>query len=146
MCATLREISIILNNNQNQEEAVKIASKISLQLIKMQTWNDFGNNDMQENGFIFCCKRLKRISGDEVIFSYKSGMAEKIKINNAQNETMIQFGFINKENIKTLSQLLKKHALNALFFQKNLPQDKIDRFNRTLNLQWAIDIKNQLPH
>lgn len=146
MCATLREISIILNNNQNQEEAVKIASKISLQLIKMQTWNDFGNNDMQENGFIFCCKRLKRISGDEVIFSYKSGMAEKIKINNAQNETMIQFGFINKENIKTLSQLLKKHALNALFFQKNLPQDKIDRFNRTLNLQWAIDIKNQLPN
>jgi hypothetical protein len=37
------------------------------------------------------------------------------------------------------------HALNQLFFT-DLPQEKLDRYNRTLNLQWAIDIKNQLPN
>jgi hypothetical protein len=41
--------------------------------------------------------------------------------------------------------IMHYYAIDQLFFS-NLPQEKIDRYNRTLNLQWAIDIKNQLPN
>jgi hypothetical protein len=39
--------------------------------------------------------------------------------------------------------LLQKHALFELFVG-NAKQDKINRFNSTLNIKWAIDIKNEL--
>jgi hypothetical protein len=48
-------------------------------------------------------------------------------------------------SIKTLQNDLQYYALNQLFFS-NLPKEKLDRYNRTLNLQWAIDIKNQMPN
>ena len=51
-----------------------------------------------------------------------------------------------KEDIQSIEHLLQMHALNCLFFQENYPQEKIDKFNKVLNIQWAIDIKNQLPN
>ncbi len=45
-----------------------------------------------------------------------------------------------------INHLIQMHALKCLFFQENYPQEKLDRYNRTLNIQWAIDIKNQLPN
>ena len=40
-----------------------------------------------------------------------------------------------------METLLQQHALHELFFSDAL-SEKIERFNRTLNIQWAIDIKN----
>ena len=48
-------------------------------------------------------------------------------------------------DLNTLQLGLQKFALNQLFFE-NLPEEKIQRYNHTLNIQWAIDIKNQLPN
>jgi hypothetical protein len=43
-----------------------------------------------------------------------------------------------------LELTIQKHALNCIFFQDNYPKEKIDKFSKVLNIQWAIDIKNQL--
>ena len=48
-------------------------------------------------------------------------------------------------NLKDLQLSLQKYALIQLF-SENLPEEKIQCYNRTLNIQWAIDIKNQLPN
>ena len=58
------------------------------------------------------------------------------------------FGELSNRNfylndLNTLQLGLQKFALNQLFFE-NLSEEKIQRYNRTLNIQWAIDIKNQL--
>jgi hypothetical protein len=72
---------------------------------------------------------------------------------------ILQFAKITKVNITHVSYILKDpkqsfyninyfltlYFTNQIFFS-NLPQEKLDRYNRTLNLQWAIDIKNQLPN
>ena len=42
---------------------------------------------------------------------------------------------------ESLEKLLQQHALHELFFTDAKPE-KTQRFNRTLNIQWAIDIKN----
>ena len=39
--------------------------------------------------------------------------------------------------------ILQMYSMNQLFFTDSKPE-KINHFNRTLNLQWAIDIKNSL--
>ncbi len=48
-----------------------------------------------------------------------------------------------QENIGAVEKLLQNYALHELFFGQSAPEN-IQRFNRTLNIQWAIDTKNQL--
>ena len=48
-----------------------------------------------------------------------------------------------KDDLKTLSLLLQKYALHKLFFE-NSSEKEIERFNRSLAIHWAIDIKNQI--
>jgi hypothetical protein len=80
-------------------------------------------------------------------------LKEKLK------STILDSADVTKINLKTLTYILKqpkqsiqniKHFLilyftNQLFFF-NLPKEKLDHYIRTLKLQWAIDIKNQLPN
>jgi hypothetical protein len=49
-----------------------------------------------------------------------------------------------KNNEELLWEILYKYYVGILFKRK-LSKEEIDRYNRTLNIQWAIDIKNQLP-
>ena len=58
------------------------------------------------------------------------------------------FGELSNRNfylndLNTLQLGLQKFALSQLFFE-NLPEERIQRFNRTLNMQWAIEIKNSI--
>jgi hypothetical protein len=41
-----------------------------------------------------------------------------------------------------MERLIQSHALNELFFE-NASKNKIERLNRTLNIQWVIDIKDE---
>ena len=45
----------------------------------------------------------------------------------------------------SIEHILQTYALDQLFFSE-LPQVKLERYNRSLNLQWAIDIKKQVPN
>ena len=44
----------------------------------------------------------------------------------------------------SIENLLQKHAVHEVFFGK-AGREKINRLNRTLNIQWALDIAAQFP-
>ena len=48
-----------------------------------------------------------------------------------------------KDQIELIEILLQYFAINKILCE-NLSEEKIQRFNRTLNIQWAIDIKNSI--
>ena len=75
----------------------------------------------------------------------KTGMFNAIQVSNINYEITLNVVRDKHLVIPAFQHVFQMHALNQLFFS-NLPQDKIDRYNRTLNIQWAIDIKNQLPN
>jgi hypothetical protein len=62
---------------------------------------------------------------------------------NAMNAIYGELAYRNYylNDLKTLQLGLQKYALIQLF-SKSLPEERIQRLNRTLNIQWAIDIKN----
>ena len=62
-----------------------------------------------------------------------------IKFSNDYITLMKQASMLN--DIVEVKNLLQKYVMKSLFFQ-NISEQKIHRFNRTLNIQWAIDIKN----
>jgi hypothetical protein len=85
------------------------------------------------------------------VSSYQNRLSFKIGIIHAYHKTQIgkeiSLYFIKDRNVQIseLKHLLQFYALNQIFFE-DIPEEKIQRFNRTLNIQWAIDIKNQLPN
>jgi tetratricopeptide (TPR) repeat protein len=46
-------------------------------------------------------------------------------------------------NPEALESMIKKYALHEILFD-DVSEDKINRFQRTLDIQWAVDIKNSI--
>ena len=74
-----------------------------------------------------------------------SGILEEIKMVSLDQKEALRIIKINYSNEKLIFETLYKYFI-IIIFQREIPQEKLDRYNRTLNLQWAIDIKNQLPN
>ena len=75
----------------------------------------------------------------------KIGMFNAIQVSNINYEITLNVVRDKHLVIPSFQHVFQMHTLNQIFFS-NIPQEKLDRYNRTLNLQWAIDIKNQLPN
>ena len=72
---------------------------------------------------------------------YLIGWAENISINDVDSELLQKSICKFPEDITSLKTLLQKYAIHELFYCDTSHQ-KMNRFNRTLNMQWAIEIKN----
>ena len=86
-------------------------------------------------------KGFKRLNTLEARFFYLKGWLENLKLNSTNKEITINTILFIKEDMISIERLLILHTLNQFFFEK-IPEEKIQRFNRTLNLH----IKNQLPN
>ena len=73
------------------------------------------------------------------------GIYKSMNLDNFDIDVMFQCLKKTEQNCINIRTLPNLYSLHQLFFS-NLPQEKLVRYNRTLNLQWAIDIKNQLPN
>jgi hypothetical protein len=96
-------------------------------------------NDMvrgQEEPLLFHTFSISQIF-KRVIYSFK-----EISILD-KNEIMFRLYSVRNDYLLN-EHLIQMVSLNQLFFS-NISQKKLNRYNRTLNIQWAIDIKNQLP-
>ena len=78
--------------------------------------------------------------------NFKIGMTTANDIYCSNFEVAFKFISFCKYNPNSIAEILLKLSLNCIFFQENYPQEKLDKFNKVLNIQWAIDIKNQLPN
>jgi hypothetical protein len=94
-------------------------------------------------GFYNAFESVLKLKKKYFIFDFLDVYVDLLDIRNS-NQT-VQMKLLNKFEGKQLEFFLVKYCINFLFFQKT-SNEKLDRYNRTLNLQWAIDIKNQLPN
>jgi len=82
---------------------------------------------------------LQQLPNDEAITFFKKGIAQSISAINAKEEIILQILPLVKEDKESTEHLMQMHALYCTFFE-NAPKDKLTKFNRTLNIQWALDI------
>ncbi len=110
--------------------------------VRQEFWKDLGkrNNNNCDSLLIYSI-----FKNEESRSFYLKGWVESLQVKSSIKEDTLKAMPLFKEDIKSIEYLLQLYALNQLFFE-NLSEEKIQRFNRTLNLQWAIDIKNQLPN
>jgi hypothetical protein len=74
-----------------------------------------------------------------------SSNIEAVKMVNLDQKEALRNLKLNYSNEKLIFEILYKYLI-IILFKRQIPREKLDRYNRTLNLHWAIDIKNQLPN
>ena len=108
-------------------------------------WQNIANNFINESSWHKALEVLNQFKNFDAKNHYLKGFSDSISACDCtENLFFTVIGFYLND-INSMETLLQKYALYQLFFQE-FSAVKLERFNRTLNIQWAIDIKNQLPN
>ena len=144
-CSSLKCIAIELIKKGDLSLAEKTGLEITQIIERQACLKLYGEIFSKQIGVFESLNGFKRLNTLEARFFYLKGWLENLKLNSADKEVTINAILFFNKDIVSIERLLMLHSLNQVFFEK-IPEVKIQRFNHTLNIQWAIDIKNQLPN
>jgi hypothetical protein len=88
---------------------------------------------------------IRKLDNSEFKTYFFKGFTDSLNVKKCNKNVIKCFIRQYENDVKSLEKLLEKYVLNNLFFHE-LTENRINHFNRTLDIQWAIDIKNQLPN
>ena len=112
---------------------------------RQNCWKNLAENTWKEVGFKKALQQIRQFQNIETKMFYSKGLSDAIDLIYCSKESIIAAQSHYLYDIESLEKFLQNYSLLELFI-KDAAIDKIDRLNRTLNIQWAIDIKNQLPN
>ena len=138
---TLILITHDLARKCNWSKAEKISKKVFETNKRHEGWIEIAKSAVVDIGWQQSFVLLKDIEDNQIRESILKGFANSFTVSDVDRVFFMTAGKFFFDDIDSLEKMLLRHALNNLFFQDS-SREKIDRYNRTLNIQWAIDIKN----
>ncbi len=150
------EIKNYIDYNTNQNEPFKIdlnniesienyGKEIDSKNDRINYWKDIGKALFMNIGFIKALKKSELFKSPEARLFINDSILCSLDADNINLKELMHSIKNHKLNIASIKYLLNMFALNQIFCNE-LSEENIQLYNRTLNLQWAIDIKNQLPN
>jgi hypothetical protein len=127
------------------DEAFSVALEIRSGLERTTSIKKISELYYKTKGLKKAIQKLSAMQNNEAAVYWKKGMADALAIKKANKEEIIQLIYLLNEDLIGIDNILLKYAMNCVFF-KTPNQEKLEKFNKVLNIQWAIDIKNQLPN
>lgn len=140
----LKEIAIVLAIWKKIASSNDVIQKINSGADRMQAWLEIGKEFYKKHQLQNLHQTLSQLPNDEAITFFKKGIAQSITATNATEETILQILPLVKADKESTEYLLQMHALYCAFFEKT-PKEKIQKFNRSLNIQWALDVIATFP-
>jgi hypothetical protein len=137
------EIGIEVAKKENYAKSENVCSAIPLIAERQSCWKSIAHILKELHGWEKSLELRKEFKGEEAIMFYLKGWAESINIEDISDELIQKAIPVLKDDNESLVQMLQLYAIYQLFFESP-DAEKFNRYNRSLNLQWAIDIKNQL--
>lgn len=107
-------------------------------------WKEIAKTQIEEKGGAIALETLSHVQNEEVRKYYLKGWAENVTIDDLTEELLLQALPLLKDDPESIEHLLQTHAINELFFGEATIEE-IQKYNSTLNIQWAMDIKAQFP-
>ena len=138
----LNEISRILAEKKLYQVAEKVGSNISSGGIRAQLWHLMGLLAAESHGGESAFSIAKKFEFEETAPSFRKGIVLFYEMSKSLKEVLNILVEL-KDDLPALESLLRSVSLNELF-QGEPSQDVIRRFNTSLNIQWAIDITNEM--
>lgn len=141
---TLKYISLKLAEYGDLSDAESICLEISSIGVRQSCWKSIAANFKKANSNFGALEIVKRFQSEEAQVFFIKGWSESVlpqesDINCIQESLSILFN-----DSDSLEALLQTYAVHEVFFG-GANQKKLNRLNRTLNIQWALDIAAQFP-
>lgn len=127
----------------NWSKAEEISKKVFETNKRHEGWMEIAKSAVVDIGWQKSFLLLQDIEDVQIRESILKGFANSFTVCDIDREFFISVRKFFLDDIDSLEKMLLRHAFNYLFFQ-NYSFKNIERFQRTLNIQWAIDIKNSL--
>ena len=140
----LRALTEYLFINHRYQEAEQILMQLKNNIEKQKTLHSIVKYVFDKSGLkeVYRCLTFFKI--EELKFLWLIEIHKNIPIKEYNKDVIISILKTQAIDLKTLSVFLQKFALFELFYNKRTKN--LSRYNHHFNLQWAIDIKNQLPN
>lgn len=140
--SALKEISLQLAKQNNWQHSESTGLEISQIAIRNECWNSIAQYTYKQLGWTKALAISSQWQNEDVRSNYIKGLAENINVNDANLNNLVEFLPFIINDTNSIEAVLQAYGLNEIFF--NQPNGKlINRLNRSLNLQWAIDISSK---
>jgi tetratricopeptide (TPR) repeat protein len=138
----LRKIATALVKQENWSLAEKTGLLIPLIYERQCCWKEIAAVILDHNSWQKSFKEHSQFSSDEARLFYLKGWAENINVIDINDYCIYKTLHIVYDDIDNLEKILLKYAANQVFFNTTFRKN-YSHLNRTLNIQWVLDIKNQ---
>ena len=139
----LMKIAIELSKKLMFSEAEVIGIEIPQKVIRQICWKEISEFVAEKDGWQKAFEHISNLKNQDVQKHYLKGLGEIVKTSDFDKILLLSTWRYYINDIASMETLLQHYALHELFFN-NASLEKIERYNRTLNIQWAIDIKNSM--
>jgi hypothetical protein len=123
----------------------ELCHKISDSLIRKDTFQQIGQAINIKYEFKKSFELLKRFKTKEAQNIIQNKIVMNLNVQSISEDILLELILKKCFNYNEIKYVLSIFIIDKIFFSK-LPKEKKERYNRALNLQWAIDIKKQLPN
>jgi tetratricopeptide (TPR) repeat protein len=141
----LKEISLVLTKKDKWELAQETGLKITQIAQRHACWKNIASEMLEENGWEKALYYYKKLHHEEARSFYLNGWAKNVMVTDVNEKCFRQSLPLLARDSEALEMLIQKYAVREVMLSSP-SQELVKRLSGTLNLQWAIDIKNQLPN
>jgi tetratricopeptide (TPR) repeat protein len=142
--STLSDISTALAQQDNWVLAETTGLEIPRLAERHSCWEAIAENTCKEIGWKKALEQVNQFRSYEARTFYLKGWAETLNQQDAHTACVQEALSQLTHDSESIEYLLQKHALHEVYFGK-ADREKINQLNRTLNIQWALDIAAQFP-
>ena len=135
----LKKIAIELTNQNKWGFAEQICLEIQKISIRQDCWKAISESDWK-----FALENVQELKNEEAKLFYLKGLSSRLSPNETDITCFKQVIPLIVKDSQSVENLLQAYALNQLMFGRPT-KEQVKRLNKTLNLQWAIDIVEKFP-
>jgi tetratricopeptide (TPR) repeat protein len=139
----LKGIAMELSIKNNWKLSEEIGLDISPKSEQIACWLDIGKNNCIVRGYSDSIQQIGQFKSAEAINYYRIGVVKQIN-SVTINQNIVLDVLRNQQNDATsIKFLLEIYAIKQIIVQE-LSEEQCQRFDKSFDLNWVIDIKNQL--
>ena len=143
-CSALKYISNELTKLGNWQLAESIVLEITLVSERHIFWETLAANRYKEIGWQKALQEVNQLKNEEARLFYLKGWTEAVSLEETDAVCVQEALSHLAHDSENIENLLQKYALHELFFG-NIDKELVHRLNKSLNIQWALDIQTQFP-
>jgi tetratricopeptide (TPR) repeat protein len=140
-CRALKNIAVEFSKQEDWTAAENTGLEIPQITKRHDCWREFAVETVKVSAWQKALESVTRLQSQEAQLFYLKGWAKEINQMDVNGDCLVRALPMLSEDSGSIETLLQKYAVREVAFG-NPSKELTARLNRTLNIQWFLDIKN----